>query len=296
RMAVHSLVRHRDDCTWRLARGWRGILLRLAAGLSPEPTATATAPALVASPPFTANTGVDTMYVHLYTEAEDGLPAALVGACDGYKAEAEEEDATVETPWRCFGAPLSMYKAGQGTSRQGRGVSWSFLLKNAWAQLLLRRSPLSGLVGSVRLSAECLWTYGPRGALDRMRADLESLWRAAGAPLEIRFQLSQIHLCADVANFRPTPADLGRLLTRSLKKAIYIPSLADELQTELAGKDIDKLEFLLDDLWLLEAMPPEWEGIPLDFYDDAAGGEDQDQADESGDSQSGEPAEMSGMA
>jgi hypothetical protein len=273
RMAAHGLVRHRDDCTWRLALGWRGILLRLAAGLLPEAETAAISVDTGEAVPFIADTGVDTLYVHLYTEA--GLPDALVTACDAYKARAQEENATVETPWRFYDAPLSMYKAGQGTSQQARGISWSFLLRNAWGQLLLRRTPLSGLVGSVRLSAECLWTYGPRGALDGMRADLEALWRmgGAGAPLEVRFQLSQIHLCADVANFRPTPADLGRLLTRSLKKAVYIPSLAEELLAERADDGEAELDevaaFVVDDPWWEAAsVPPEWAGVPLDFYDD----------------------------
>jgi hypothetical protein len=273
RMAAHGLVRHRDDCTWRLALGWRGILLRVAAGLPPEPATEAISVNSGDLIPFIADTGVDTLYVHLYTEA--GLPDVLVAACDAYKARAQEENATVETPWRFFDAPLSMYKAGQGTSQQARGVSWSFLLRNAWGQLLLRRTPLSGLVGSVRLSAECLWTYGPRGALDGMRADLEALWRTAGgcAPLEVRFQLSQIHLCADVANFRPTPADLDRLLTRSLKKAIYIPSVAEELLAENvdageAAADEVAAFVLNDPWWAATSAPPEWVGVPLEFYDD----------------------------
>ena len=49
-------------------------------------------------------------------------------------------------------------------------MSWSYILRNDMVMLLLRKSPLSGLVGSARLSAECLWTHSARGALDRLRA------------------------------------------------------------------------------------------------------------------------------
>jgi hypothetical protein len=294
RMAAYGLVRHRDDCTWRLSPSWRRILLQLAAGLPPESASERTLADTSVPIPFVVDAGVDTLYVHLYTEA--GLPDALVAACDAYKAQAQEENETVETPWRFFSAPFSMYKAGQGTSQKGRGVSWSFLLRNAWGQLLLRRRPLNALVGSVRLSAECLWTYGPRGALDGMRADLEALWMTmASAPLEVRFQLSQIHLCADVAHFRPTPADLGRLLTRSLKKAVYIPSLAEEMAAEIMGAPPDELEALVwadlvDASWLLGDVPPEWQGVPLGFYDEVVlEREDWNQmADESGEQQDGD--------
>ncbi len=109
------------------------------------------------------------------------------------------------------------------------GVSWSFLLRNAYVMVRLRRTPLQGLVGSVRLSAECLWTYGAHVALDGVREMLETMWGEAGRGSfsRLRWQLSQLHLCADVANFAPEPADLDRFVTRARKKAIYVPSVVE---------------------------------------------------------------------
>jgi hypothetical protein len=72
-----------------------------------------------------------------------------------------------------------MWQAGVGTSQAGRGVSWSFLLRNAYLMLRLRRSPLQDLIGSVRLSAEGLWTFGGRTALDGTREALRELWGEA---------------------------------------------------------------------------------------------------------------------
>jgi hypothetical protein len=146
RMAVFRLMRHRDDCRWQLSPRWRAILQRLRDRLPPEEQeskgAILTPPDHV---PFIVDTGVDTLYITL--KANDGLPAALIDHCDVLKALAQAEDRTVETPWLVFGAPLSMYKAGVGTRAQGRGVSWSNILRNAMVMLLLRKSPLSGLVG-----------------------------------------------------------------------------------------------------------------------------------------------------
>jgi hypothetical protein len=208
--------------------------------------------------------GVDILYVSL--KARDGLPAALIDHCDALKTLAQANDQTVETPWLVFGAPLSMYKAGVGTRTQGRGVSWSYILRNAMVMLLLRKSPLSGLVGSARLSAECLWTYSAHSAPDRLRDDLASIWASAepGSFCQVSWQLSQIHLCAYVANFEPEPADLSRLLTRSRKRGIHIPSLADA-ESAAAGTIEDVAAASVDDAWSVYAAPPTWDGVPLDL-------------------------------
>ncbi|HEV2461803.1 MAG TPA: hypothetical protein VGS80_25890 [Ktedonobacterales bacterium] len=265
RMALFRLVHHRDDCRWQLSPRWRAILQQLWEGLPPDDPANAPAgPESSASTPFIVDTGVDTLYVNL--KASDGLPAALMHRCDASKAVAQAEDRTVETPWLIYGAPLSLYKSGVGTRAKGRGVSWSYILRNSMVMLLLRKSPLSGLVGSARLSAECLWTYGARGALDRLRDDLALMWASSepGSFQQVAWQLSQIHLCADVANFAPDPTYLSRLLTRSRKRAIHIPSLHD---VEAAAAWNLEADAAFDDAWLTSAAPPAWEVVPLDLLD-----------------------------
>ncbi len=265
RMAVFRLVRHRDDCRWQLSPRWRGVLQRLWDRLPPdEPGNEPAGPESSGDTPFIADTGVDSLYVNL--KASDGLPIALINRCDDLKAVAQTEDRTVETQWLAFGAPLSMYKSGVGTSSKGRGVSWSYILRNGMVMLLLRKSPLSGLVGSARLSAECLWSHGARGALDRLRDDLASMWASAepGSFRQVIWQLSQIHLCADVANFAPDPADLSRLLTRSRKRTIHIPSLQD---VESAAAGALEADASFDDVWLAGAVPPAWDSVPLDLLD-----------------------------
>jgi len=178
RMARFGLVRHKEDCSWQLTRRWRPILRRLWEGTSGGEGDEPPTPVDGEAVPFVADTNVDTLYVSLFAPA---LPRGLVERCDALKAAAQLEDAPVETCWCLFDAPLSMWKAGVGTSEKGGGVSWSYLLRNAYVMLRLRRKPLQGLVGSVRLSAEALWTFGPRAALDACRSLLADLW-ATGAP------------------------------------------------------------------------------------------------------------------
>jgi hypothetical protein len=81
---------------------------------------------------------------------------------------------------------------------------------------------------------------------------------------QVAWQLSQIHLCANVANFAADPADLSRLLTRSRKRAIHIPSLHD-VKSAATGNPDDELSF--DDAWLAGAAPPAWDGVLLDLLD-----------------------------
>lgn len=304
RMAAFKLVSHYDDCTWRLNRRWRARLARLAEGLPPdEPRERRKRDAEGEADPFIADVGVDTLYVSLYG---DEVPTALLEACDYYKDLAQEDDATIETEWLFFDAPLSMYKHGVGTGK-GNRVSWSFLLRNEYLQLLLRRTPLQGMFGSVRFSAQCLWTFGPRGTLDRFASDLDVLWQAmAGGRVfrqmygpdgdaaeaqtqdredeaisAVRFQLSQIHLCADIAHFAPEPSDLARVVSRSFKKAVHIPSIMEQNTPDPSrfaddgdDEDADFGAFLLSEPWEVESVPPEWEGVPVDFYAD---GEEDDE-------------------
>ena len=129
RTAAHGLVRHTQDCRWELSRRWRARLLELMEGTPSEDEVAPTDDAgnELEGPPFVADRGVDTLYVSLFAEA---VPPPLVEVCTQLKVRAQEEDETVETPWLVLGAPLSMYKSGVGTSATGRGVSWSFILRN----------------------------------------------------------------------------------------------------------------------------------------------------------------------
>src|SRR5262249_40950655 len=156
------LVRHSNwDCTYRLHRRWRSILQHLWEGTDDEATSDAV-PNFIGEP-FIADANADTMYVSvLAPESLDDeeldklrlLPKQLDGLCTTTKEQAQAEDKAVVTPWQIFDTSLMMYKAGVGTKGDGKGVSWSYLLRNAYIMLRLRKSPLGQLLASFRLSAE----------------------------------------------------------------------------------------------------------------------------------------------
>jgi hypothetical protein len=261
RMAVFRLVKHTDECRWKVSPKWQQILRRLWDHLPDEEDPPEPDPER--GDPFVVDTNIDTWYITLLAEA---LPQTLLDYLADLKAQAQAEDHPIETPWQVYGAPLSMFKAGVGTSEKGRGVSWSYILRNELLMLLLRKSPLNGMIGSVRLGALCLWSEGPRNALDGLYRGVRRLWMDPAAFKEVRLQNSQIHLCADIANFAPTTELLSRIVTRSRKKAVHVPSLDEETS---AYQDL--LVEQLADPWELGAFPSEWEGVPIDELSDDEG-------------------------
>src|SRR5262249_25809773 len=127
----------------------------------------------------------------------------------------ERRRGEVDTPWTYDGVFLQMYCAGV-SAKQGGGVSWSYILRNSSLALLIRRSPLGGIIAQARLGSECLWRLTPRRALDEVDALVRRMWLRpipsgrgrlghrwdagdAGTEGPARWQVSQLHLAVDVA-------------------------------------------------------------------------------------------------
>jgi hypothetical protein len=229
-MRKQKLVRHTSDCSWALSSKWRGILLALwqgrvkAEGEQAPPTAVELVPTSVAA-------GLDTWYLNRIDR--DGLPAELRVQLEDLQDLARGNDEEVETPWRYDGAPLLMYRAGANT-KQGGGVSWSYILRNPSLTFLIRKTPLGGIVAQARLGSECLWRLTPLRALDELDALIQRLWRGSrrhprkqhGGDMA-RWQVSQAHLCHDVANAPICVEQLDRYVSRSRQQAVYAAAQAD---------------------------------------------------------------------
>ena len=133
-------------------------------------------------------------------------------------------------------------------------------LGNALHRQITRR--IAQLVGSIRFSAECLWTYGPRAALDEAQRALAVMWDEPENDKErfdrVVWRLSQLHLCVDVANFSPEPADLDRIVTHARKKAIHIPSVDEALCAFATDGDNDVF---------LAAPPDDWSDLPVSLFE-----------------------------
>jgi hypothetical protein len=265
-MARFKLVRHRNsDCTWQLNQRWQAILNRLAQGITDQEVRQKPAPQQEAAP-FVVDYGVDTMYVNVLAEE---MPAKFLSRCRQLKDQAQSDYKPISTPWQFGGIPLVLLPNGKGVSDSG-GVSWGFIFRNEWVEIRLRTAPVSGIVGMVHFLAECLWLNGPQPALDLMTKALKAMWADATLFDQVSYQLSQIHLCADIAHFPMTLDYLPRLVTRSVKRAIHVPSRDDRaLDDSWLHGDAEYSDD--DDELYYGSSPPEWEeeiAIP-DIYEEA---------------------------
>ncbi len=141
-MRTYRLVRHGNDCTWRLSPTWKPRLLALWHGVMKDEgerqLVGTQAPA-----PYSVAAGIDTWYLNRIDEG--GLPPYLRIELDDLQTLAKDEDDEIMTPWEYDGTPLLMYRAGTNTT-QGGGVSWSYILRNPSLTLLIRKAPLGGIV------------------------------------------------------------------------------------------------------------------------------------------------------
>jgi hypothetical protein len=159
---------------------------------------------------------------------------------DRWQDQAREGEAELETDLVCDGAPLVMYRWGTKAerSREKAGVSWSYVLLNPSLRLLIRRSPLGGIEAQARLGSECLWRRTPKAALDELTLLMKRLWHGQKG----HWQVSQVHLCHDVANVPLTMEMLSRFVSRSRQRAIYEAAQADVhriAQARSGGTDDD---------------------------------------------------------
>ncbi|MBA3823618.1 MAG: hypothetical protein H0X24_06890 [Ktedonobacterales bacterium] len=281
-MAECRLVRHRNsDCRWQLSPRWPGILDRLAQGLPPTERPPV-APETEEGTPFVVDFGIDTMYVNVLTEGED-LPLLLLQALTILKARAQVDYKTIETPWLYGGKVLSLQPNGKGTGQSG-GVSWGYILRNDLIEIRLRKKPLNGIIGAFHFLAEGLWLNGPKVSLDLMQKSVRLLWADPQAVAQVRYQMSQMHLCADIAHFPLTDAYLPNVVTRSIKRSVHLPSHADLALDDSLYDESPSLSD--DDEWLYEGMaPPGWEeeAEPEEPYLEADWGDDEPEDEESED-------------
>jgi hypothetical protein len=213
-MRRYRLVRHTTGCAWVLSPQWREKLQDLHAGIERALREYAP-PSASAAPARSLCAGLDTWALNWVVE-ENALPARLRRELDDYQELAHAREGEVDTAWVYDGVPLRMYQAGV-RAKGGKGVSWSYILVNPSLRLLVRRTPLGGIVANARLGSECLWRRTPRAALGEMHALICRLWgREKG-----RWQVSYAHLAHDVANAALEREQLDRYVSRSRRQAVY---------------------------------------------------------------------------
>jgi hypothetical protein len=143
------------------------------------------------------NRGVDTLIVNAYHvdtvgrsrkgELQDGLVRQL----EDWKKAAQEAGEPVATSWRFQGVSLLMRPNGAGRGH------WQWLLTSPLLNVNISRGRWNGGVARVRFSSEYLWSSSSlEEAVKQVHRFLE-----IHLGFEVFLQVSEVHLCADVAGW-----------------------------------------------------------------------------------------------
>src|SRR6266568_6830850 len=138
--------------------------------------------------------GVDTLLLNVYYTDADGKPdkrdlaSFLVRQLNTWKNQAIAAEEPVVVPWAFQEAHLRMYPHGAGRGQ------WTWLLTSDLINVCVSRGRLN-CIALVRLSSEYLWSCpNLNEAIERVRRFLCNILET-----QVYLQVSEVHLCADVA-------------------------------------------------------------------------------------------------
>jgi hypothetical protein len=146
--------------------------------------------------PRLVNRGVDTFIVNAF-RTKDGEPIkcdlddALAEELDGWKRQAQLTSQPYPTPWTFNHASLLMQPNGAGRGQ------WQWMLKTRDITLYISRGKWNG-IASVRFNSDYLWAASSfMDAVVQVNAFLHDIFQNA----VMHLQPSEVHLCADIANW-----------------------------------------------------------------------------------------------
>jgi hypothetical protein len=185
--------------------------------------------------------GPDTLRVNVLgelapsrTEALDALQRRAIAERDAHPAARDR--LTVTTPWRLAGQPLLMAPHGAGKGQ------WRWLLRCPAATFQLGTGRLNGICCQVTLSSAFLWRFGHCAAWDKVERLVGSWCTGAGAS----YQVSEVHLCADVAGLDVDalrPGDFvhrGRVARWRLDDAELLELVQEDVQDDAVEPSVTR--------------------------------------------------------
>jgi len=161
--------------------------------------------------------GVDTLVLNFYYLDEHGkplrqpIPEELKEQLDAWKQAAIVAEEPVPIPLTFEGVPLHMYPNGAGRGQ------WRWLLRCDSFNLLISMGRLNG-IAQVRLSSEYLWSsLNLDNAFLRVEMFVSEFFKR-----RLFTQVSEVHLCADVAGWDVETIDQRKeFVSRSRKRGMY---------------------------------------------------------------------------
>lgn len=158
----------------------------------------------------------------LILNAHGKLPEDLIEDLDHLKELSQDADEDVPTSWRFVSETL--YVKAHGSGRQ-----WAWILHCPSLHLDVGKGKLNGIVAKARLSSSLLWELGPEKSLATLYAFLVSFLGGESFTL----QVSEVHLCVDVAGWDITLADAEAFVSRSRgRKSHLVRQEEDEISPD----------------------------------------------------------------
>ncbi len=128
---------------------------------------------------------------------------------DALKWASQEADEDLLTPWTFVGEPL-LIKA------HGSGRQWRWILHCPSLHLDIGTGKLNHIIGKARLSSTYLWETGPEDALSALYGFFVEFYG-----LGFQLQVSEAHLCADIAGWEPSLQDAPAFITRGHRRKTH---------------------------------------------------------------------------
>src|SRR5258706_9719017 len=156
--------------------------------------------------PTIVGANIDTWLLNV----KGALPEELADELDRLKAASQEADEDVPTPWTFAGETLCI-------KAHGSGRQWRWILHCPALHLDIGRGKLNGIVGKVRLASAFLWEQGLDVALAKTFDFLATLYGEG-----ITLQVSEVHLCADIAGWELSLEDAQAFITRGHNRTTHV--------------------------------------------------------------------------
>jgi hypothetical protein len=171
------------------------------------------------------------------------FPEELAAHLEELKRQSQESEEDLPTLWRFAGEVLFI-------KPHGAGRQWRWILHSPSIHVDVGLGKLTHIVAKARLSSAFLWEYEIGTALTILYGFL-----AAFLQVPFTLQVSEVHLCADVAGWALSLDDVSGFITRSRSKGLRLspveaPSPIDDafvapsdIRLQFAGRHLATLDF-----------------------------------------------------
>jgi hypothetical protein len=154
------------------------------------------------------------------------FPAERADQLEDLKRQSQEAEEDSSTPWRFAGEVLFI-------KPHGAGRQWRWILHSPSIHVDVGFGRLTHIVAKARLSSSFLWEHEVGTALTLLYGFLAEFLQVA-----FTLQVSEVHLCADVAGWALSLDDIAAFITRSRSKGLRLVSAAadEELDASLEAR------------------------------------------------------------